>query len=290
MSAARSVFTLLQRTLIAVVLAGSGGYLIVYLYRWEWNRALISGVVFIAAEVAMATSVLGSRLERGAHPDAAFDLALARLREARVDRRSPFRWLSPHDDRLGVFIPVLLGAGVVLSALAYAVERLAEATARVTIDRRLAHRLALLAPARPTVAPTAVLQWSRPARRAGPIAGLLAAGLITAFAVQVIAEATQSRPDDSDRPAATTIVLSVDDRTESPSLDTSSALWVACRSTLSRLHPPDAVVRPSGDRIALEVRPGIRRLETRRLTGCLSDATLTSVRAEVVAVRHRWDG
>jgi hypothetical protein len=178
----------------------------------------------------------------------------------------------------------------VLSALAYAVERLAEATARVTIDRRLARRLALLTPARPTVAPDAVLQWSRPARRAGPIAGLLAAAVIAALAVQLIAEATQSRVDETDRPAATTIVLSVDRRTASTSLDTAAALWVACRPTLSRRHPPVAALRPVGVDIALELRPGIRRLETRRLTGCLADATLRLVRAEVVSVRHTSDG
>lgn len=287
---ARGLFTLLQRILIAVVLAGSGAYLVIYLYRWEWNRALISGVVFIAAEVGLAASVFGARLERMAHPDAAFELVLARLREARVDRRSPFRWLSPRDDRLGVFVPVLLGAGAVLSALAFAVERLAEATVRVTVDRRLARRLALLTPARPSRTPAAALQWSRPARRAGPIAGLLAAAVIAALAVQIIAEVTQSRVDDSDRPQTTTIVLAVDHRTASTSLDTAAALWVACRPTLSRRHPPVATLRPTGDDIALELRPGIRTLETRRLTGCLADATLRLVRADVVTVRHVWDG
>ena len=34
------------------VAAISGTYLVVYLYRWEWNRAVISGVFFLAAEIA----------------------------------------------------------------------------------------------------------------------------------------------------------------------------------------------------------------------------------------------
>ncbi len=37
-------------------------------------------------------------------------------------------------------MPVLLGAGVVLSAIAYVVERIAEATALPLLDRRLARR------------------------------------------------------------------------------------------------------------------------------------------------------
>jgi len=41
-----------------------------------------------------------------------------------------------------------------------------------------------------------------------------------------------------------------------------------------------------GTRVQLRLEPGIRDLATRRLTGCLGDATLPSVRARVVAVRH----
>ena len=30
------------------VMAASGSYVFVYLYRWEWNRALISAAIFVA--------------------------------------------------------------------------------------------------------------------------------------------------------------------------------------------------------------------------------------------------
>ena len=36
-----------------VVMAATALYFFVYLWRWEWNRALIAGVLFVAAEVAM---------------------------------------------------------------------------------------------------------------------------------------------------------------------------------------------------------------------------------------------
>ncbi len=43
-----------------------------------------------------------------------------------------------------MFVPVLLGAGVVLSALAWVVERLARVTAGAALERGLAVRLAVL--------------------------------------------------------------------------------------------------------------------------------------------------
>jgi hypothetical protein len=45
---------------------------------------------------------------------------------------------------MGVFVPVLMGMGVVASALAWVIERLARATARPALERRLAARLAPL--------------------------------------------------------------------------------------------------------------------------------------------------
>ena len=39
----------------------------VYLYRWEWNRALISGVIFLAAEVAVIGWFLNSRVSDLGH-------------------------------------------------------------------------------------------------------------------------------------------------------------------------------------------------------------------------------
>ena len=46
-----------------VTLAASGAYTFVYLYRWEWNRALMSAAIFIAAEVAVMGSLLAQRLK-----------------------------------------------------------------------------------------------------------------------------------------------------------------------------------------------------------------------------------
>jgi hypothetical protein len=120
-------------------------YFFVYLWRWEWNRALIAGVLFVATEVAMASAVVLGRLrrmeERLQAPDPA---VLARIRETAPPAHDHFEWLSPKSGRLGVFVPVLIGMGVVASGLAWLVERLARATAGPALERGLAARLSAL--------------------------------------------------------------------------------------------------------------------------------------------------
>ena len=48
----------LGRLVSLLVLVSSGTYLLVYLYRWEWNRALVAGIFFVAAEVAIAAGAI----------------------------------------------------------------------------------------------------------------------------------------------------------------------------------------------------------------------------------------
>src|SRR5687767_10719720 len=109
----------------------SGAYLLVYLYRWEWNRALVAGVIFVAAEVALVATSLLKRLHAievklDQRQDTAIPMPLDRIREAAPERGKPFEWLDP--TQMNVFVPVLLGAGVILSVVAHGVERLAGST------------------------------------------------------------------------------------------------------------------------------------------------------------------
>lgn len=152
----------LAKVFLSVVLASAGGYVFVYLSRWEWNRAVLAGVFFVAAEVAIAATVLLERMGRiergldrvtpGAAPrtDGSPPPALARIQEASPPPPDPFAWLRPRPDRFGVFVPILMGVGVIASALAWVVERLARATAGPALERGLAERLRPLAwPERP---------------------------------------------------------------------------------------------------------------------------------------------
>ncbi len=136
--------------LAVTTLAGSGTYLFVYLYRWEWNRALIAGVFFLAAQMALSTSAVLSRLRavetaQRQRPDPASPRVLDHLREAAGPPRDHFAWLRPQPDRMGVFVPILMGAGFVLSGLAWLVERIARSTATPRLENRLAVDLGALA-------------------------------------------------------------------------------------------------------------------------------------------------
>jgi hypothetical protein len=128
-----------------VTLVASGAYVFVYLYRWEWNRAIISGVIFVAAEVALTTWLLNGRL-RNVSRD------VDRLREQRIRQhvrngapaaRRPFAWMGD-PTQMNVFVPLLMGAGVLVSAVAWLVERMARATARPVLERDLTRRLGAL--------------------------------------------------------------------------------------------------------------------------------------------------
>ena len=142
------------------VLCSSGAYVFVYLYRWEWNRALVAAAFFIAAEVALGLVAVIDRLRA---LSAAVDAkVLGRIQEAAPPRSNPFKWLTPEDGTVGVFVPVLMGAGVVLSGVAWMVERLAGATAKPTLERALAARLSALSLPKGGLLPVQVDQGRSP--------------------------------------------------------------------------------------------------------------------------------
>ena len=135
-----------------VTIAASGYYFFVYLTRWEWNRALTSGVILLAAEIGLVGALVLDRIGRlrsnltpappgRREPRPA---VLARIRESAPAHRNHFQWLKP--ESTNVFVPVLLGAGVLVSAIAWLVERLARATAGRSMERGLALELDAIAP------------------------------------------------------------------------------------------------------------------------------------------------
>ena len=139
----------LGTALAMATFAGSGVYLFVYLYRWEWNRALMAGVFLLAAQMVLSTTAILNRLRalEAGQPVAAATgggprpQVLARVRESAPPARDHFAWMKPDAERMGVFVPILMGAGFVLSGLAWLVERLARRTAGPALERGLAGRL-----------------------------------------------------------------------------------------------------------------------------------------------------
>jgi hypothetical protein len=136
------------RTLLGgVTLAASGAYTFIYLYRWEWNRALMSAAIFVAAEVAVMGSLLAQRLkvvterlDKMESPTPAQTVRLERIRSTAPPPRPTFAWLA-RPEQMNVFVPVLMGAGVLLSGIAWVVERLARATVTPVAERGLAAQL-----------------------------------------------------------------------------------------------------------------------------------------------------
>ena len=69
---------------------------------------------------------------------------LYQLRTNAPDPLKPFAWLD--GTRSNVFVPVLLGAGAVLSGLAWVVDRVARLTATPAMEKTLARKLTTLHP------------------------------------------------------------------------------------------------------------------------------------------------
>lgn len=126
--------------------AGCGAYVFVYLYRWEWNRALIMGTFLIAAEIPLATALVLRRLsDGGTAPRPAPDPGvLTRVHEA-APRRDHFAWLDPRSGRTNVFITMFVGGGILVSALAWGIDRLASRTGGRRLEGDLAVRLGAIA-------------------------------------------------------------------------------------------------------------------------------------------------
>lgn len=122
-------------------LAAGLGYMVVSLNRWEWNRALFFGLIVVIAEVGLATGLVLRKLtdlQRSREVDPA---VLAVLRESRPGSPDRFAWLKQTSSRTNVFITFLVGGGVVLSAAAWMVDRIASKTSTPRGEESLATAL-----------------------------------------------------------------------------------------------------------------------------------------------------
>jgi hypothetical protein len=285
----------LARAVAVLVAVTCGAYTLVYLYRWEWHRAILAGVFLVVAEVALATAVLLRRLavldrrltevvEAGARPPGQQSEILVHLRDAAPEPRPPFAWLEP--DRLGVFLPILLGAGVLAAAAAWVVEALARKTARPALERRLATRLEVFAlPAGGLLDPGA----AEPIRRGRrPSAWPVRLGLMTlatfggAVGIDELADATQTRPDAVRAGVHTVVELQLHgELAQADPARTAAFLWHTCGGALRRDLPDPVVTELGGTRVQLALPVDIGTHALRRLHGCLEDASLDRVQAGV---------
>ncbi|MGH9223231.1 MAG: hypothetical protein ACRD2W_05495 [Acidimicrobiales bacterium] len=105
--------------------------------------------------------------------------------------------------------------------------------------------------------------------------------------VSGLADATQSRPDPVSG-AGTHVVMSVRTRAGLDADLAVASLWAACQPTV-RATRLTALTLLGHGRYRLELSPGIGDHGRRRLVGCLEDATIERVLAQVESVRASSD-
>lgn len=135
-----------------LVLAGI--YTVVSVARWEWNRALFFGLLFLAAEVGLAAALVLRRLARverslaSLAPSPSPSPSQDALRRTRRDEPR-FRWLraDPAEvvGRTNVFITLVVGGGILLSGGAWVIDKVASRTVDPRREQALGRELDAIA-------------------------------------------------------------------------------------------------------------------------------------------------
>ncbi|WP_329278387.1 hypothetical protein [Streptomyces sp. NBC_01451] len=286
--------------------AGAGTYVVIYLYRWQWQRAVLCGVLLLVVEVMLLGITLVGRLSRIEEQvretqDQVRESGrrqqdvLARLRETPVRQSAGrFRWLDEPAERTYVFVPVLMVTGVVLSGLAWVVQRIASVTAKPA-ERRLAGRLAVLAA--PDPAADTDLEDLPPAggrRSPGQVVratavGVVGVALLGALVVG-LADLTETREEKANDSAATSVLVQVDLRGSGSLISderrslAAHQVWEQCRDSTS-VPLNRATLGDLGDGVfAGVVRPALTDHDRMRLRGCLEDTALDRAHLTVVGI------
>jgi len=207
---------------------------------------------------------------------------LARIRESAPARRRHFAWLTD-TDKASVFVPVLMGAGVVISALAWAVEKVARTTGRPVLERHLAARLAPISLPPSGASSVAV---AAPQRPIGRVLGATILVVVAVASVIALAGATQSRPDVIREGTSTEITLQIFGDSHISPTSAAVRLWEACSGTVPRAVDAHSFEGSGWTSVTIGLEPAVGPNGERRLRGCLEDATLDKIQAAVVGVRH----
>jgi hypothetical protein len=282
---------------LAVVVVVAGVHFIYYLSNWEWSRAGIAGLALACALVVGGTFLVLGRLRRLEHR---LDEVLAAIQPApagpavtqssapEVEPRPDFPWLAAptatyavgavllaavawEPPEQGVFIPVFLAAGIVISAVAGVVERLAALRQRGRPGARVS------APA-----PTAREILGR--RPPGIVLAVTIAGTAVAGAAVGGLYLLSHYWSEPVGPGVTTMTVEVDSRGPTTT-DIEAVETVGRYCTLnSGTHTRFRGVQPGpGEATLLSVSPLLDEDAQSRYVGCVQDAVLEWHRLTVTA-------
>ncbi|MGI5397428.1 hypothetical protein [Streptomyces sp. CA-251251] len=275
-------------------------YTVLYLTRWEWQRALISAMLFLIIEVLLATVLL---LTRFARLENRLDESVARmedvrdrLEQTRAPARGRFNWLAPAAlDEVGgpqrtfVFVPVLMVAGAALSGLATVLQKIAGASVGRGAERRLAGRLTALTA--PPVGTAESLESHpavprvRPVRRTLSVAAAVGGLLLVPLLWSALADATQTRPEPASHAARTTVTFQVQTRGSQDTGDVRLAaddLWQTCRRSTASTNEDARLTKVRDSVYVAVIRPALPPHDLMRLRGCLQDANTNRTSAVVL--------
>jgi hypothetical protein len=269
----------LGRAVLVVVLVASGWYTALSLYWWEWQRAFFYGLTFVAALVVVLFLVLQARLDRlerqlvgrtdtsAGDPDGGHE-------EIPANPERGFAWLNPGQGTF-VFVPLLVGFGVAVSALAVAVERVAGFVLTPAADS----------------AQTLRGEGQRPGRRrliTTAVGFVLVAALVVALIVPLIGAAVYA--PEAPEPGRRVLDVQVRGvRVETNPVAAVTSLAGYCRTQTRAPIEIDAVRSTGSDTVQLTLHPRLHPDDQRRFEGCLDDRMLDRHTVRVLDVRDVAD-
>jgi hypothetical protein len=127
-----------------LTLIGAVIYMVVSLNRWEWNRALFFGLIVLIAEVGLAAGLILRKVTQQGQ-SRPYDPAIHSIvRDSRPPTPNRFRWMQESARDLNVFITFLVGGGVVISGVAWVVDKIASKTSTPAGEVRLTRQLEVI--------------------------------------------------------------------------------------------------------------------------------------------------
>ena len=115
------------------------------------------------------------------------------------------------------------------------------------------------------------------------LAVLVAAAAVVGLAVDILSDATQTRPDNDHPESRTELVFHVRSK-NGPVRAAAEGLWGACQGTAQRKVLPPGMTEIGEGKYRLVLQPALGRHARDRMTGCLEDVTIDNVKGNVVSM------